>query len=541
MNETCDKIQVRTVYGKFAALLLTVWLSAWSGNIYAAPCTSQNSGVWNSCITWSGLLCLLSCGGIIGGTPNSSSDVTISNGDTVTVNVANAQANSVTIAGGGSGSSLAFSLSNALTVTHDVTINAPTASVFKTVDVVDGTLTVGGNVTLTGGTTSTRDALLRVNSGLITINGGLTINQSGATDASTVSITNASGRITVNGAAGVTNNDTVSVGLGTFSVANASATFTNNNVVTVASGLVNVTGAYTNTTTGDTITISDAAGRLTTGGTLTNGGSIIFTGAGTVNANGAFTSSGTVTNTAAGTLNIKGNATVNGTFTAGSGTVAFLGTSAQNVTGSSLGFNNVTLNNANGITLGSNLTAGGTLTFTSGKITTGSNKVTVGTAGTVSGAGSTTYVSGCLEKLFPAAGSFTFVIGDAAAYTPVDVSVSASGNLTFCTATPDHPNISTSLLDAAYSVNRYWTASSTAVPGTYNAVFNFPFSEIDMGAAPANFQVQRYASSAWSTATVGTRTSTSTPVTGLTAVGDFAIGEYKPKVKNEFIYLREIY
>jgi hypothetical protein len=536
MNAACGRIPARTMKKParlMAAALLTVWLSAWSGSVYAAPCTSQSSGNWNSCTTWSGLLCLLSCGGIIGGTPNSNSDVTISNGDVVTVNVANAAANTVTIEGGSSISSLAFSLDHSLTVTNNVTINAPTASVLKVIDVVDGTLTVGGNVTLTGGTTATRDALLRVNAGLITINGGLTINQNGTTpvsDSSTASITNAAGRITVNGAAGVTNNDTVSVGLGTFSVTNASATFTNNNVVTVSSGLLNVTGAYTNTASGDTITISNSAGRLTAGGTLTNGGSIIFTGAGTVNANGAFISSGTVTNTAAGTLNIKGTATVNGTFTAGSGTVVFNGSSAQSVSGSALGFYNVTMNNANGITLGNNLTASGTLTFTSGKINTASNHVTVGTNGVVSGAsGSAGYVVGYLEKLFPTgASSFTFDIGDATTYTPVPVSVSATGNLMLSTATPDHPNIGTSLFDPNYTVNRYWTVGSSAVPGTYSATFNYLSGEIDADADPANFQVQRYAASAWTTATVGTRTGTSTQATGLAAVGDFAIGEFQP-------------
>ncbi|HET7832088.1 MAG TPA: DUF6701 domain-containing protein, partial [Gallionella sp.] len=559
MNATCGRISALTK-SQIAALMLTVWLSAWSGSANAAPCTSQSSGNWNNCATWSGLLCLLSCGGIIGGTPTSTSDVTISNGDTVTVNVANAQANSVTVAGGGSASVLQFNAGTALTVGNGLTIGAPTGAVNKSVNVntatlsvggnvtatagssntsssqlavTSGTATVTGNVTLTGGSATTRNALLTVDSGLITINGGLTINPNGTTPTTgtaTASITNAAGRITVNGASGVTNGDTVTVGTGTFSVTNAGATFTNNNTVTVSSGLINVAGAYTNTTTGDTVTISDAAGRLTVGGTLTNGGSIIFTGAGTVNANGAFTSSGTVTNTAAGTINIKGTTTVNGTFTAGSGTVAFLGSSSQSVSGSALTFNNVTLNNASGITLGNNLTASGTLTFTSGKVTTNANRVTMGTNGVVSGASGTNgYIVGYLEKLFPTgASSFTFDIGDAVAYTPVAVSVTATGNLTLSTATPDHPNISTSLFDPAYTVNRYWTIGSSAVPGTYSATFNYLASDIDTDANPANFQVQRYASSTWTTATVGTRTSTSTQATGLTAVGDFAIGEFRP-------------
>lgn len=547
-----------------AVSLLTVWLGAWNGSAYAATCSS-NGGLWSVLSTWR------SCGLL--GIPGADDDVIISNGDTVTVNIANAAAKSVTIQGGNKSSELQFNAGASLTVTNDVTIEAPTASKDKSITVSTGTLTVGGNVTataasanssfsqltvtsgtatitgnvtLTGGTAATRMALLTVGSGLITINGGLIINPNGTTPtpgSATASITDASGRIAVNGAAGVTNGDTVTAGPGAFSVTNASATFTNNNAVTISSGLLNVTGAYTNTASGDSITISDAAGRLTVGGALTNTGSIIFTGAGTVNANAAFTSSGTVTNTAAGTLNIKGDATVNGTFTAGTGTVVFNGASVQNVSGSALGFYNVTMNNANGITLLNNLTASGTLTFTSGKIGTGSNHVTVGTAGAVSGAsGSTGYVAGYLEKLFPAgASSFTFDIGDAANYTPVAVSVSATGNLTLSTATPDHPNIGTSLLDPDFTVNRYWTIGSSAVPGTYSATFNFPHGEIDMGAAPANFQVQRYAASAWSTAAVGTRTGTSTQATGLTAAGDFAIGEFKPKIKNKFIYLRENY
>jgi hypothetical protein len=189
----------------------------------------------------------------------------------------------------------------------------------------------------------------------------------------------------------------------------------------------------------------------------------------------------------------------------------------------------------------------GTLLFTSGKISTRTdNKVSVAATGSTSGAGSTTgYVAGCLEKFFPAgASSFTFPIGDASSYTPVAVSVTETGNLTWCTSTPDHPNISTSLLDASYTVNRYWTATSTAIPGTYGATFNYPASEIDLNAAPANFVVQRYLASEtppWSSPAMGTRAITSTEATGLTAVGDFAIGELKPKVKNKFIYLRENY
>jgi len=49
--------------------------------------------------------------------------------------------------------------------------------------------------------------------------------------------------------------------------------------------------------------------------------------------------------------------------------------------------NNLTINNAAGVTLGVNRTVNGTLAFTAGKITTSTNTLTLGTAGTISGAG----------------------------------------------------------------------------------------------------------------------------------------------------------
>ena len=124
--------------------------------------------------------------------------------------------------------------------------------------------------------------------------------------------------------------------------------------------------------------------------------------------------------------------------------------------------------------------------------------------------------------------SRTFEVGDASTYTPVDVvfsSVSVSGNLTISTTAGDHPNIATSEIIPARSVNRYWTLAVSGLTYTnYNATFNFVSGDVDAGAATGTFEVRRFSGGSWASTTVGTRTPTSTQITGTTAVGDFQVG-----------------
>ena len=727
--------------GWLGSLALLAWLGH-APALWAAACSNVATGNWSAAGTWAA-----PCN--VAGGHTAADTVTIINNRTVTVNGARA-ASSVTINGGANASRLTFAAGSSLAVTNNVIVNLPTAAVTKSITVLTGTLTVGGNVTLNGGTAATRDALLSVSSGLITINGGLTINASVATS-STASITAAGGRITVNGAAGVTNGDVVSVGAGTFSGTNAGATFnntsatnvarttvstgtlniagnltnaaaetvqltgagtitvngtvtnngtytvgtgtvnagtftnanvvtvstglinvtgnytntavgdtvtisnvagrltvggtltnggtvtaatgtvnagtftntnvvtvssglinvtgdytntavgdtvtisnvagrltvggtltnggtvaaatgtvnagtfTNTNVVTVSSGLINVTGDYTNTAVGDTVTISGAGGRLTVGGTLTNAGSIIFNTAagGIVNANGDFVSSGIVTNTTAGILNIGGNATVNGTFTAGAGAVVFNGAAAQTL-GSTAArtFNNLTVNkpsNNVSITCGTpSPLVNVTLALTSGRIVTAGTSpgcstacsaqvpIVVAAAGAIAGGGSTSYVQGALRKLFNAgatlnyrgAGLDEYPVGDASNYTPVEITAgttSTAGSVTACVTPTDHPQVTTPVattgIDAAKSVNRYWSLTTSTINTSValvNAIFKFVAGDVDAGAATGNFIVEDWNGATWSPATLVAANATSTQASNIDltqATNDFAIGE----------------
>lgn len=234
-------------------------------------------------------------------------------------------------------------------------------------------------------------------------------------------------------------------------------------------------------------------------------------------------------------LTIGGDFTNNGTFTGGSSTVTFNGGVAQSILGNSaLTFNNLVLNNTLGLTIGGSVNAivNGTLTFTNGRINTTTNTLVMGNAASVSGAGAGKYVNGNLQKGIAAAtATKTFEVGDATSYGPVQMNftgtTNGTGSITAKCTAGNHPNIASSNIDPALCVNEYWTLVNSGVTGftTYDATFTFTSSDILPGADYTSFIVGRYLTGAWNYPTVGTLTSTSTQATGLSAFGDFQVGE----------------
>jgi hypothetical protein len=271
------------------------------------------------------------------------------------------------------------------------------------------------------------------------------------------------------------------------------------------------------------------------------GGSGSPVGTGTVSIDNLSVTQGTLNVGMTGTFNLKGNVSVSSGATlnfspASAATVTLNGPSAQTITNSgTLGVSSnetFTVNNPNGITLGSNMTLpAGTLNFVSGKVTTGGNTLTIGSAASVSGAGSGTgWVVGNLKRNVPIGGARTFDIGSASNYLPVALQVNglaAAFDLAAKMSTPDHPQLDALVIDPAKSVNRYWTLTPASTPTftSYSATFNFLASDVDGGANPSNFRVARYTASTWTTLPPGTRTATSTQATGVTAFSDFAVGE----------------
>ena len=188
-------------------------------------------------------------------------------------------------------------------------------------------------------------------------------------------------------------------------------------------------------------------------------------------------------------------------------------------------------------TLAANVTVNGALNFTAGKITTSTNTLTLGTSGTISGAGATTgWVVGNLIKQTAtnASPSFAYAIGDATNYTPISVTftgnntASTAGSITATTTAGDHPQLVSSDLDASKTVNRTWNLLNNGVSGytDYSVTLNYAAADNDASSVPANYVVRKYESSAWtSPTTTATPSDASASATGLVDFGDFAVGE----------------
>jgi hypothetical protein len=171
-------------------------------------------------------------------------------------------------------------------------------------------------------------------------------------------------------------------------------------------------------------------------------------------------------------------------------------------------------------------------------IVTGSNALFVSknTTTSIDRQGSGHVVGNLRRAVTTGSNTYAYPVGDATTYSPVSLalnSVTASGNITASTTSGDHPQIASSGLNGSKSVNRFYTLTNSGVTLTgYDATFTFVAGDLDASVNTANMLVGRYNSS-WSYPAVGTRTSTTTQATGLSAFGDFALGECKnPTVFN---------
>jgi len=320
--------------------------------------------------------------------------------------------------------------------------------------IVDGS-SFGAPVTLSGGIATTNTSALTAGSHTVSANyGGDTnfVSSSG----SLAGGQNVSNTATWNGAASTSwttagNWVTGAVPGSTNDVSIPAAGVTNEPTISTAVTLASITEA-----TGRTLTVSSA-------------GNLAVTGACTVN----------------GTANIAGTASCGSV--AGTGTVNFTGTAVQNVPGGT--YQNLGVTNAAGINLSASVTVNGVLNLGGGDLNTGANVLTIGTTGTVtrtSGA-----VIGPVQKLFGGPGAFTYPVGTAGAFSPVDANVTAgAGQLTVTAKTGTAP-ATTPPLVTANTLQRYWDLNGSGI--TVDVTWHY--LQTDVNGTEANYRIIRVVSS----------------------------------------------
>ena len=382
----------------------------------AAVCTSTGTGLWSSAATWS-------CGYV----PTASDDVMIADGTTVTLDVASATVNSLTVNDGLDTTGLTIAGTNALTVNQNVyVVNSTGGGIVHSVNVGAGTLNVGGDLDLNYTNAGNRLSELLISTGTVTINGNLNTSN-------------------------LTNSQVIFTGSGTL---NVGGNFQNGGTLTISTGTVNYTGAaqsvgsykYYNLGLSGSGVKTLQVGTTTVGGNLTLSGTASATqAAANLTVTGALSvgSGATFTTSPANTFTVTGNVIAPGTGVSTiDGSLILAGTGAKTFTGN-LTIDNGGVYNETGIATlvnAGNLTNNGTYiantgphTFSgAGKTIGGANVISIPTAtfsGTYTNSGSLADTTLTVTGAFTNSGAMT--VGT---LTVTGVTLTNNGTLTASTA-----------------------------------------------------------------------------------------------------------
>ncbi len=190
-------------------------------------------------------------------------------------------------------------------------------------------------------------------------------------------------------------------------------------------------------------------------------------------------------------------------------------------------FDNVSVG-AGGASLTGDATIRGALTLAD-KINTGANTLTISCNASIAGASSSSYVIGSLRKDFCSPSPFTYPVGTANGYSPVDTNITALGtNPSSLTVKPNQGVApATPPLNPSNTLQRYWTLTEIGNLTT-NLVFKY-LDPTDIAGNEANYRLFRITGGAATTfpppaATVDTGANTAT-INGVTDFSDWTLGE----------------
>ena len=375
----------------------------------------------------------------------------------------------------------------------------------STWSVSGGTLGIAGNLNITAGTLLLGSA---AGVGVVNVDGTLTID--GGTLNLTNSATNA-GTFNLFGnfvmTSGALNKSAAAAGALNFIHPTAVQTITQSGgTISTAFNLNIGNGSTSNTVqlntslaSGTCITTVNAGSSIDMGASsiITGTGSfVLLTSASIITAN----SSGITASGAIGSIQ---------TTTRNFGTAAnftFNGTTAQSTgTGLPATMNNLTISNAAGVSLSSTTIVNGTFTLNAGILDIANIDLTIGSNGTISGAGPGKYVrtgtgnTGQLKKLSLSI-AFTFAVGNSS-YNPLTLS-NSSVNDTYGVRVVDAALTGT--LTPSLTINRRWDITEGAAGSsiliaapTYNAGSEENNAPTYNAASPGNAFVGFFASSVW--------------------------------------------
>ncbi len=176
----------------------------------------------------------------------------------------------------------------------------------------------------------------------------------------------------------------------------------------------------------------------------------------------------------------------------------------------------LTINNNVGVTLNKSVTVKNGLTLAVGKLSLGSNVITVN--GTVSRTFG--FVTSGLQKPVATSVQKTFEVGTAGGYAPVTITASAgSGTLTVTPVAGAHP----SWPAAGKSLTRHWTLTAS---GITQADLTFGYQAGDAKGDETKYRAYRYTGSSWVMAAGSVNTTSHTvTATGVTSFSDWTCGE----------------
>ncbi len=306
-------------------------------------------------------------------------------------------------------------------------------------------------------------------------------------------------------------------------------------------GFNNLAGTFTILNTGTGIVrlnnTSNTFGGLQVGGSATVNGATVnttaaslnlaYTTASTTQVNGNITlgTAGTLAASMANTnLGLTGNWSNAGTFTTTNTTVIFNGSAAQTIsrTGGET-FLNLTMNGAGGATLNNPATITGALTLTNGKLSLGSNNLTLNSGITVTGASANSYIAttgtGKLIRKAVATTATLFPIGTSTSYTPLTISNNAASDMTVGVS----PTVSITAFDTSRLVKLQWSVLSSITTTSTSIQYQFNSSNGASNFSPANAM-----ENAWNSSTTNVFTPLSAagtaPVFTLTKSGLALVG-----------------